>query len=106
MMTNQATILTFKDKRSNLCQLFIGPKIHWGHLALKKFKRNDSSMVKLQQHWSSYLPPFGIMKKEGANSETEGVCNHHHLGNGGKPTSDTLKCFGTVMRLAILVTHK
>jgi len=28
------------------------------------------------------------------------------LGNGGKPTGDTLKCFGTVRRLAILVTHK
>jgi len=36
----------------------------------------------------------------------QGVCNHHHLGNGGKSTCDTLKYFGTVMRLAILVTHK
>jgi len=63
-------------------------------------------MAKLKQHWSSYLPPFGIIKKEGANSQTEGVCYHHHFGNGGKSTCDTFKCFGTVMRLAILVTHK
>ena len=63
-------------------------------------------MAKLKQYGSSYLPPFGIIKKGRANSLTEGVCYHHHLGNGGKPIGDTLKSFGTVRRLAILVTHK
>jgi len=31
-------------------------------------------MQKLKHHWSSYLPPVGIIKKEGANSQTEDVC--------------------------------
>jgi len=33
--------------------------------SIERCKKIDSFMAKLKQYWSSYLPPFGIIKKEG-----------------------------------------
>ena len=32
---------------------------------MQNFTKINFFMAKLKQHWSSYLPPFGIIKKEG-----------------------------------------
>jgi len=43
-------------------------------------------------HGHFNLPLFGIIEKTRIKIKgKEGVCNHHLLGNGEKPTCDTLK---------------
>jgi len=76
----------------------------------KSLERATQAKSNQNNHGHAYLPPFGIIEKGlgRANKINQGVCNHHHLGNGGKKRQQPAihLSIGTLMILAIRVTHK
>ena len=52
----------------------------------KSLERPTQAKSNQNNHGHVYLPPFDIIEKGWgrANKVNQGVCSHHHLGNGGK----------------------
>jgi len=73
------------------------------------FEEINSSQVKPKYPWSCLSSPFWHHRKRigRVNKVNQGVCNHHHLGNGGKKNNlRYTQVYGTLMILVIRVMRK